>query len=136
MIAISRVFWLYLTIIKKYTIMENQKTSEINHMHLAFERGRGTIINSLAPTIDEPMAVFYFKSGWQYGYPMYHVIIEYGDTEQTEYHHISEESLCKRFDVTPEMLNDKIDIKVTKEDLREFPNDQDLGRSVRKQFII
>lgn len=114
--------------------MENQKSMEITEP--PFKRISGTIANLLVPTDDDPIAVYYFRSNWQYGYPMYHVIIEYGDMEQTEYQHMSEEEMCKRFKVTPEILNENLDVKVNQENIKEFPNDQDLGRSIRKQFII
>jgi len=152
-IVISRVFWLFLTIIKKQitiiclrtnllnmyinqnqVIMEKQENPETDQMPIVFERGKGIIANSLSPTIDEPLAVYYFRSGWQYGHPTYHVITEYGDMEQTDYQHMSEEELCKRFGITPEILNEKTDIKVTQETLKDYPNDQDLGRLIRKQF--
>jgi len=110
--------------------MEN---SEIQKLPL--KRLGGIVANLLVPENDEPIAVYYIKSGWDHGYPMYHVIIEYGDFEQTDYLYMSEEDLCKRFDVTPELLNEKVSISVSQKDLRDYPNDQDLGRSIRKQFI-
>lgn len=114
--------------------MEKQENPETDQMPIVFERGKGIIANSLSPTIDEPLAVYYFRSGWQYGYPMYHVITEYGDMEQTDYKHMTEEEVCEKFGVTPEILNEKTDIKVTQETLNDYPNDQDLGRLIRKQF--
>jgi hypothetical protein len=60
-----------------------------------------TQLKMLAPTNDEPLAVYYFESGWNYGYPTYHVIIEYGDFEQTDNLFLSQQEFMDKFGVDP-----------------------------------
>jgi hypothetical protein len=50
---------------------------------------------------DEPVAVYYFESGWNYGYPTYHVIIEYGDMDQTDNLFMSRQEFMDKFGVDP-----------------------------------
>jgi len=50
---------------------------------------------------DEPIAVYYFPTGWEYGYPTYHVIVEYGDIDQTDYLFLSQEQFIAKFGVDP-----------------------------------
>jgi hypothetical protein len=58
-------------------------------------------LNMLAPENEEPIAVYYFETGWNYGYSTYHVIIEYGDFEQTDYLFLSHQQFVKKFGVDP-----------------------------------
>lgn len=64
-------------------------------------------VKMLAPPDDEPFAVFepfavyYFESGWNYGYPTYHVIIEWGDVEQTDNLFLSRQQFIDKFGVDP-----------------------------------
>ena len=50
---------------------------------------------------EEPLAVYYFPSGWNYGYPTFHVIIEFGDMEETDYLFLSQEQFQEKFGVAP-----------------------------------
>jgi hypothetical protein len=52
-------------------------------------------------TGEEPMAVYYFPSGWNYGYPTYHVLIEFGDIGETDYMFLSENEFLEKFGVAP-----------------------------------
>ncbi len=58
-------------------------------------------LKMLAPTNEEPIAVYYFETGWNYGYPTYHVIIEYGDFEQTDNLFMSHKEFVEKFGVDP-----------------------------------
>ena len=55
----------------------------------------------LTPGNDEPIAVYYFETGWNYGYPTYHVIIEYGDYDETDYLFLSLDQFIKKFGIDP-----------------------------------
>jgi len=101
---------------------------------LDFERGAGKIAQALVPTVDEPICVYYFPGGWQYGYPTFHVIIEYGDMEQSDYKFLSLEEMCKLFGVSEETIMSKRSILVDQTIIKDNPNDGDLGRTVRDKF--
>ena len=59
-------------------------------------------LKMLTASDEEPIAVYYFESGWNYGYPTYHVIIEYGDFEQTDNLFLSQEQFIAKFGVDPQ----------------------------------
>lgn len=78
----------------------------------------------------EPIAIHLIKSGWS-NPQTYHVIVEFGDMEQTDYSGV----------LTMEQIEDKFgfpkgSIKDYEDGLanyvRNLPNDQELGRSFRK----
>jgi hypothetical protein len=50
---------------------------------------------------EEPIAVYYFQSGWNYGYPTYRVIMEFGDFEESDYLFLSEQEFVENFGVQP-----------------------------------
>ena len=58
-------------------------------------------LRMLAAGNEEPIAVYYFESGWNYGYPTYHVIIEYGDFEQTDNLFLSRQEFIEKFGIDP-----------------------------------
>lgn len=58
-------------------------------------------LNMLSADNEEPIAVYYFESGWNYGYPTYHVIIEYGDFEQTDNLFLSQNEFIAKFGIDP-----------------------------------
>lgn len=61
-----------------------------------------TSLKCLAPKDDqEPIMIYYFESGWNYGYPMYHVLIEFGDFEQTDYLFLSPTEFKEKFGIFP-----------------------------------
>ena len=78
-------------------------TIETRHFMIPLEKGDSRVdLKMLTPKDpDEPIAVYYFETGWNYGYPTYHVIIEYGDFEQTEYFFLSLEEFIQKFGVEP-----------------------------------
>lgn len=116
-------------------ITEKSTGGDITIIPLAFERGTGKIVKSLTPTIDEPICVYYFPGGWQYGYPTFHVLIEYGDMEDTDYHFLALSEMCERFGLTEEEVMGENSYLVTQDIIKDFPNDQKLGNHIRSKFI-
>ena len=116
-------------------ITDKDSQGNINIIPLTFERGVGKIAKSLVPTIDEPISVYYFPGGWQHGYPTFHVLIEYGDMETTDYHFLSLDEMCEKFGLTPEEIQGENSYLVTQDTIKDFPNDQQLGRHVRSKFV-
>ena len=58
-------------------------------------------LKMLTPENEEPIAVYYFESGWNHGYPTYHVIIENGDFEQTDNLFLSRQEFINKFGIDP-----------------------------------
>jgi hypothetical protein len=85
----------------------------------------------------EPIAVRILESGWrEQGRPMYHVLTEYGDYEETSYSHLTEEQLLDRFPAFQKILDQMFrDIVVTESVIKSIPNDATLGKHVRKEAI-
>jgi len=77
---------------------------------------------------DEPIQMHIVKSGW--GKPqMYHVLVEFGDMEQTDYHFMSKEQIKERW----ELEFDEVDFV---EMIKEYPNDMELGKKIRLIYTI
>lgn len=75
---------------------------------------------------DEPIQFHIIKSGW--GNPqMFHVLFEFGDYEQTDYHFMSKEQIKERFDIE----FNEIDFVET---VKEFSNDMELGKKIRSIY--
>jgi hypothetical protein len=76
---------------------------------------------------NEPIAVRILRAGWTKP-QTYHVLIEFGDTEDTEYKGL--------FD--SEQIKEKFGIEVNKEDFnlneksKSIPNDQEFGKEMRR----
>lgn len=121
--------------------MQNQDTSlngasgPIN-MGLEFQEGQGERIREIYPTNEEPISVRFLKSGWNYGYPAYHVIIEYGDYEQTDYRFMSADEIKESFgfDITTE--DKPHSVLVTRTEIKETPNWYILGELIQKKANI
>jgi hypothetical protein len=111
--------------------MENKKTSGPIRMGLEFQEGQGERIRSIYPTNEEPISVRFVKGGWEYGYPAYHVIIEYGDFEQTDYRFMSADEIKESFgfDITAE--DKPHSVLVTRDEIKENPNYYSLGELVQ-----
>lgn len=101
---------------------------------LELERGRGVIAKSLHPVTEDPISIYYFPGGWNYGYPTFHVIIEYGDTEQTDYKFLSLSEMSKMFGCSEEEIMKDYSHMVYREEIKKHSNDQDLGKAIRTKF--
>lgn len=75
---------------------------DVQHFSIPLSKSKPRVdLKMLAPNDEEPIAIYYFESGWNYGYPTYHVIIEYGDFEQTDNLFLSQEQFIAKFGVDP-----------------------------------
>jgi hypothetical protein len=82
---------------------------------------------------EEPFAIKIVRSGWKdQGEDMYHVLTEWGDFEETSYSHLNLSQLLDRHPEFSAVLDTKFkDVVVTTKDLRETPNDAELGKKIR-----
>ena len=85
-------------------ITEKYSSGNTIQIPLEFVRSTDRQAISLHPKQEEPIAVFLIKSGWNHGYPTYHVITEYGDMEQSDYEFMSLDRVCNRFGITPDVI--------------------------------
>ncbi len=85
-------------------ITEIHANGETTNISLDFVRTADRQAIVLHPVQEEPIAVFLVKSGWNHGYPTYHVIIEYGDMENSDYEFMSLDRVCNRFGITADQL--------------------------------
>ena len=110
--------------------MELQETLK---MTTPFTEGLGEKARSLYAENEEPISVRFLKSGWNYGYPTYHVIIEYGDMEQTDYLFMSSYQIKESFGFDILTEQPVHSVLVSRETILNLPNDTQLGVEVRKQ---
>jgi hypothetical protein len=101
---------------------------------LEFIEGPGEIARTLHHVQDEPISIKMIESGWNYGYPTYHVIIEYGDMEQTDYHFMSADDIKKSFGVDMLARKNPNAILIAEKEILERGNDDVLGQYVRLQY--
>jgi len=93
---------------------------------------------TLAPYIniwidDEPVCVKIIPSGWSEP-RMYHLLIEHGDYEKTDYHFVNSDQLKSDFgiDLDEKAFHSYI---ITPEEVNETPNDFELGDKIRRKLI-
>ena len=77
----------------------------------------------------EPLGIRIIPSGWT-NPRMYHVLVEWGDRDETDYHFLDADQIKDRMDID---INEKdfYSYIVTMEDLKQTPNDYELGNSIR-----
>jgi hypothetical protein len=99
----------------------------------AFKEGRGVRARTLYDLNDEPICVYFIKTGWQVSPATYHVIIEWGDMEQTDYLYLDTNQILEKFgfDITTEEVPHSV--LTYRQDIIDLPNDQQLGHLVRTQ---
>lgn len=92
------------------------------------ESAKAFMENSVSIYADnEPIAVRILRAGWTKP-QTYHVLIEFGDTEDTEYKGL----------FNAEQIKEKFGIEVDKEDFnlneksKSIPNDQEFGKEMRR----
>jgi len=88
-------------------ITEKYSSGKVVQIPLDFVRSADRQVISLHPKQEEPkdpIVVYLIKSGWNHGYPTYHVITEYGDMEQSDYEFMSLDRVCNRFGITPDLI--------------------------------
>lgn len=52
-----------------------------------------------SPITEDPICIKIIPSGWDYGYPTYHVIVEYGDMETSDYHFLSSDQIKEKYGI-------------------------------------
>lgn len=105
--------------------MQNAKLEEVKPNEVKFEwivKPEFCLNGTL--TIDEPMQIHVVKSGWSRP-QMYHVLVEFGDMEQTDYHFMDSDQIKERFGV-------EVDLKTLDEMIKDHPNDMELGNTLRR----
>lgn len=77
--------------------------------------------------ISEPIGIHIIKSGWC-NPQLYHVLIEFGDMDQTDHYLLSKEQIQEKWNLEfDEYLN-------FSEIVKSIPNDQELGKFIRLQY--
>jgi hypothetical protein len=76
----------------------------------------------------EPIGIHIIKSGWRFP-DMYHVLIEYGDFEQTDYQLLTREQIEGKYNL---ILGEDLDFTKI---IKENPNDMELGKIIRSEHI-
>jgi hypothetical protein len=66
----------------------------INLKHL--KQGKTVPSFTFSPDNDEPIAVRILESSWP---GLYHVLVEFGDYSQTDYHHLSAEQILEKYGI-------------------------------------
>lgn len=79
--------------------------------------------------INDPIGIKIIPSGWT-NPRMYHVLVEWGDREETDYHFLDADQIKAQMDID---INEKdfVSYIVTMEDLQQMPNDYELGSKIR-----
>ncbi len=116
-------------------ITETYSRGESFSTSIPFGRGKDKTVAVLVPITDEPIQVFLIKSGWTSGIPTYHVIIEYGDLEQTDYKFMTAPQIASHFGVDINLVYETHSFTVTPEYVQSIPNDGELGKKVRQETI-
>jgi hypothetical protein len=96
---------------------------------LGLHQGLSAVSKTFGPE-DEPIAVRILRSGWV---EFYHVLVEYGDYETTDYHFLSAEQILEKYDIDIEKAETAI--LVDNRMIKEYPNAQDLGNEIRKEYL-
>lgn len=101
-----------------------------------FVEGLNCLTRTLHPVdLNEPIAVHLVKSGWNFGYPTYHVIVEYGDFEQSDNYFMSAETIKKTFGIDVTVEESAKSLLIPTDLIKSNHNDADLGREVRKLLL-
>jgi hypothetical protein len=116
-------------------ITETYSSGKTFSTSIPFGRGKDKPAAVLVPITDEPIQVFLIKSGWTGGTPTYHVIIEYGDYEQSDYKFMNADEIAKYFGVDVNLIYETRSFAVTPEYVHAIPNDGELGKRVRQETI-
>ena len=114
-------------------VTETSSNGDIKTVILDLPECKSDIVRVYAPS-DEPLAFRIMKSGWSKP-QQYHVLIEYGDHEQTDYELLDADQIQEKHGIDIANQTDHTGIIVTAKMILETPNDGDLGKTVRKQFF-
>jgi hypothetical protein len=99
------------------------KLTEIKNGNLKLETKTFTQFCTNVTIKDEPIQIHIIKSGWSKP-QMFHVLVEFGDIEQTDYHFMTKEQIKERWDLE---FNEVDFVNI----IKESPNDMELGKKIR-----
>ena len=77
----------------------------------------------------EPLGIRIIPSGWT-NPRMYHVLVEWGERDETDYHFLDAEQIKEQMDIDISE-KDFVSYIVTNVELLEHPNNYDLGSTIR-----
>jgi hypothetical protein len=81
----------------------------------------------------DPIGIKIIPSGWT-DPRMYHVLVEWGDREETDYHFLDASQIKEQMDIEISE-DDFVSYIVTKDEVRELSNDSELGNHIRTALI-
>jgi hypothetical protein len=122
----------------KETIHHQDGSKSHREYHIEMAKGKSQVAWTLYPKNgEETFIAKILTSGWKdHGQPMYHVLTEWGEYEETSYSHLNEEQLLERFPEFEATLKDHFqDIVVTAEEFYKIPNDGEIGRHIRRKSL-
>lgn len=67
---------------------------------IEFKEYKGGKSRNFSATNGDPIAIKVVPTGWDYGYPTYHVITEWGEYEDTQYQFLSESELEEKLGIS------------------------------------
>lgn len=118
------------------TFNNQDGNTETREIQIPLEKGRSSICHTLVPTIDEPIGIKIIEAGWYDGGPTFHIITEYGDFYQSDYDFGNLNYVLQKYPEFKEIWEESFpDVVVSREELLSKPNDQELGKWVRKQTL-
>lgn len=109
-----------------FNILNKNKTMEVT-TNQSLDASASLDLSITISTEDEPIAIRIVPSGWA-GPQTYHVIIEYGDLEQSDYLGI----------LTAQQIKDRYDLIIDDSEMnmpiKTLHNDQELGKRMRSMY--
>ena len=79
--------------------------------------------------VDDPIGIKIIPSGWT-DPRMYHVLVEWGDRDETDYHFLDADQIKEQMDIDISE-KDFVSYIVSHDELISTPNDYDLGSKIR-----
>lgn len=120
------------------TIRHQDGASTTREYNIPMTKNSSEVAWSLSPKESgDPIIVRILKSGWMdQGEEMYHVLTEYGAYEETSHSHLTRSQLLEIHPEFLEIINNKFqDVVVESSDFYNIPNDQEMGRAIRRKSI-
>lgn len=112
-------------------VTETSSNGDIKTVILDLAECKADVVQVYSPS-NEPLAFRIIKSGWSKP-QKYHVLIEYGDREQTDYDFLDAEQIKEKYGI--DLHASETPIIVDLKTIKEFGNSQDLGNSVRSTYL-
>lgn len=79
-------------------IKEVSKEGEIEYS-LEFKEAETQLTRNFFPVTEDPICIKITPSGWNYGYPTYHVIVEYGDMDDYDSYFLNEDQIMEKYGI-------------------------------------